>query len=327
MAGRARNLGQSTGRGQKQGQGQSRTNQIRDGQDALDEGFPDEPLCGAAPGFDNLGPEDEAVPIDDEEGLDEEDEAPDEPGPRRLVDMIGSRAPVVLLRLVYGAGGIKVRLTVMPRNADAAQALEELRFFVESRFHAGKELLTASEWNQLLGQESATIPERLLLLTRLAIEGHTKVVIENLEREDGSPCPRYQFTPNDRVLERYVGKFAALPDGTPFSLRLLLLDKRGKKKDDAAAWSILPWAIKLEALGRILAEEAAEGQACDDDAFRGKMQSKLKEMKVDVPKPTWDDVKNLRELLKRNGLGHVFPNARERQRSHDKSTVEEACNP
>src|SRR5205823_1016071 len=150
---------------------------------------------------------------------------------------------------------IRVLATTQPRSADARAALEELRLFVESRFGAGPTIFTAAEWDQLLGKVPATLPERLLLLARLAIAGNSKVVISGIDDTDAT----LRFTPNDRGLEKYVSKFASLPDGTPFSLRLLLTDKRGKKKaqeEEASAWNQLPWAIKLEVLGRILAGEA-----------------------------------------------------------------------
>ena len=71
--------------------------------------------------------------------------------------------------------------------------------------------------------------------------------------------------------------------------------------------------LRLEALRRVLAAEEQESRAGDDDDFRGKIQAVLEGMGLPIPKPSWDDVKNLREALKRKNLGQLFPNARQRQ--------------
>ena len=44
-------------------------------------------------------------------------------------------------------------------------------------------------------------------------------------------------------------------------------------------------------------------------------------MALPIPKPSWDDVKNLREALKRKNLGHLFPNAHQRQRTYNEQAA------
>jgi hypothetical protein len=128
-----------------------------------------------------------------------------------------------------------------------------------------------------------------------------------------------KFTPHDVGLERFANKFAALPDGTPFSLRLLLLDQRGREASDHF-FDQLPEAVKLLALRRALQQERAKGIAVSDNAFRDDLQRALEELLgTPVPKPTEDHVRRrLRDHYNRKGLGDLFPNQRERQREYER---------
>ena len=341
MAKRTGSQGQSRGQQQGQARGRERTKVVRAG--LADWELPPDygPSPGALPGREDLGRDDES---DGDQILDDAEDAgtealalppPDEgahagadvvgPG-MTLRSLIGSRPPVVLLRLAEEGGQIRARACAAPPSADAREALEELRLFVESLFQNGRAQFTPEEWARLLGTAPAALFDRLLLLARLAISGSAKVVVADYQKEqaaEGAGGPAgYQFTPNDRGLERYANKFAALPDGTPFGIRLLLLDERGRKAANPNPLQQLPAAVKLEVLRRALEAEAHEGKADTDNAFRDRLQEALRSLGIDQAKPTEKHVQDFRQYLKRNDLGHLFPNAPERQRAYDRATAD-----
>jgi hypothetical protein len=328
----------SLGRGQDRGQarGRERTKVIRSG--LFDLELPPDwgPPPGVRPDDQDLGWDDEAdgdQVLDDAEAPGSEAVAlgPHDPEPPEGVEaraagmtlrtLLGSRSPAVLVRLVQDGADIRARVCAAPATVNAAEALEELRLFVENLFREGRGRLADAEWARLVGAEPAPLFERLLLLSRLAVSGSAEVVVEGYLREDASDRPggpgRYKFTPNDRGLERYANKFAALPDGTPFGIRLLLLDGRGRP--DPHPFKQLPAAVKLEALRRALEAEARGGRAGEDEAFRDRLQEALRSLGLVLDKPTYRHVLNLRVTLQRNGLGHLFPNAQERQRAYDRA--------
>jgi hypothetical protein len=206
---------------------------------------------------------------------------------------------------------IHVRPLVRPR-ARTREALEELCRLLEGRFQEGRRLLTPQEWNQLIGREPVSITARLVLLARLAIAGQTQV-----------PLPGgASFVPNNRGLERYVGKLALLPDGTPFSIRLLLKGSQSGRRSQANPdlanhpFGRLPEAVKLLALRRALRQEKLEGQARNDEEFRALLGNALLELGLPMKRPFWKHVEMLRSSLKRKGLGEIFPNAAERQKQY-----------
>jgi hypothetical protein len=325
-------------RGQQQGRarGRERTKVVRAG--LADWELPPEhgPLPGPAPGHEDLGRDEEADGdqfLDDAEDTgtealalapDEDEAGADLAGPgMTLRSLIGSRPPVVLLRLTEEDRQIRARACATPPSENAQEALEELRLFVERLFQSGRAHFTLEEWDRLLGAAPAALFDRLLLLSRLAISGSAKVVVTDYQKEqaaEGAGGPAgYQFTPNDRGLERYVNKFAALPDGTPFGIRLLLLDERGRKAENPNPLQQLPAAVKLEVLRRALEAEAQAGKADTDNAFRDRLQEALRSLGIDQAKPTEKHVQDFRQYLKRNDLGHLFPNAQERQRAYERS--------
>jgi hypothetical protein len=229
-----------------------------------------------------------------------------------LTDLLGSRLPVVLFRLVRDGDTVTAQATAAPRSGSAAEALEELRVFLEDRFHSGRqELLEPREWERLLGTEPAPVLERLLLLGRLAVGSNTHLMLA-----DGTGG-HVSFTPHDRGLGRYAGKFAALPDGMPFSLGLLVRDGRGRRKENSHPFDRLPEAIKFLGIRQALAAEAVQRTACDDNTFRSQLRDALASLGLVVDKPTEDHVVRFRETLKRHDLGHLFPNARARQKEYD----------
>ncbi len=82
------------------------------------------------------------------------EESDDEPQIRHrltVADLLGSRPPVVLLRLSLENGAVAVRTCARPASRDAGQALELLRDFVTRCFQDGRAHFTDAEWDQLLG--------------------------------------------------------------------------------------------------------------------------------------------------------------------------------
>lgn len=267
-----------------------------DGDQLLDDGEDSE--CGEPAGED-LPPNDEA---------DEEMQSARE---LALSGLLGSRPPVVLLRLRLENGELVVRSCARPAKHEGDQALELLRELVTRCFRAGRDHVTEEEWNQLLGTAPATLLRRLTLLLRLAIKGSEKVGFGKDEKAVS--------TPRDIGLERFANKFAALPDGTPFSLRLLLLDQRGRPSDSNDYFDQLPDAVKLLALRRALQSERRRKVAVSDLEFCGNIQDALEELLgAEIPMPSEDRVRRgLRDNFKRKGLGNPFPNQRDRQRTYD----------
>jgi hypothetical protein len=224
--------------------------------------------------------------------------------PTLLHRLLGSRPPRVHLQLVRRENGsIAAHPCVEGRSPGTRAALAELAALVEFVFAQGQGVLTAAEWGTLLGEQPASAWERLILLTRLAIPPDTQVPL--------AAAP--PFAPDDRTLDRYHAKFAALPDGLPFSLRLLLADGRGAraKRDADAAFLALPEAVLLLGLRRTLAAEEREGQHWDDAGIGPPLRAALAELGVTLPMaPSARAVQRLRE---RWGA-EVFPNVWERKR-------------
>jgi hypothetical protein len=226
-------------RGRKRDQKQAQiqlTEQRREGMEEL--GTWDESALRAgacAPGGD-LGYDDEADGdtrmVDGEDGdaagsaadfiPPEEPDHEEQPRTVTLADLLGSRLPVVLLRLDCAGEEVTVRTCAGALSREAREALGLLEQFVTRCFNQGRANLEPQEWDGLLGRAPAPLTRRLTLLLRLAVKANEKVPLG----EDTGAA----FTPHDIGLERFAGKFAALPDGTPFSIRLLLLDQRGRER-------------------------------------------------------------------------------------------------
>jgi hypothetical protein len=243
-----------------------------------------------------------------------------------LRDLIGSRPPLVLLQLEEAEdGSVRASPLVQARSSNM-EALKVLRGLVESRFRAGRDLLSAEEWGKLLGRIPTAAAVRSDLLARLAVIGSTSFKLP----ADGK-TPETTQTPNNIGLDRFTGLFAALPDGTPFSIRLLLkgLTRRGRfsvKDEDLKEhpFGRLSLEQRLRAVQRALEiedrqieERARTGQpfqAWTNDELRDYLRQTVKELfGLDIPVPTSVHLKNLKDALKRHGREEAFPNQRARQ--------------
>src|SRR5262249_59020735 len=126
---------------------------------------------------------------------------------------------------------------------------------------------SAEEWHDLLHGGTASLGKRLLLLSRLAVAADTRI--------ESAKVP---FIPHDRGLERFQSKIAALPDGLPFSLRLLLLDRRGKRQPRRDPFLDLPDVLLLLAGRRALALERHGGRVHSDYEFCPVLRKALREL-------------------------------------------------
>jgi hypothetical protein len=293
---------------------QTRTEQMREGHDELDLPRDRLPLAGLLlPGTD-LGPEDDAeddlLPEDDdgEAAALALDEAAAPASRVTLADLLGSRPPVVHLRLSEHDGNVDVALCARAWSPAVAETLEELRELLLYLFTVRGVQFNQEEWEALLWGQNASPGGRLLLLSRLAVTADTLI----------EPA-RVPFRPNDRGLKRYHGKIAALPDGMPFSMRLLLLDLRGKRQTHspqatASGFLDLPDAVLLLALRRAFAAEAKEKKAHSDYHLGPVLRTILAEMGITLSaRPSEEEVRTLRERRNWKKLG-LFLNARQRQR-------------
>jgi hypothetical protein len=222
-----------------------------------------------------------------------------------LEDVVGSRPPLVLFRLVRTGENVHVEPVVAPRPG-TEKAFKDLQDFLEGRLAEGPRLL-GDDWSRLLDGDTP-VGGRLLLLTRLAIRGQTMLAPGRDSR-----------TPNDIGLERY-GKYALLPDGVPFSLRLLLEDGRGRHKGNGPATFIrLPYAVQLCALRAALDRERGRGEAVSDDDFVDLLHEALREMGIELNRQDGvrhGHVTELRRKLKKCGAADLFPNEKQRRREY-----------
>jgi hypothetical protein len=307
---RPRQRGGDRNREQQRLRGRLRTEQMREGQDELD--LPDSQLPQAGrtvnahePGWDD-DRDGDALLIEDDEVATEDlagEESGANPMPVRvaLADLLGARPPVVHLRISEERGQIRVRVCARPWTETAAAALEELADFLQSVFETGRPRFSNEEWHDLLYGPTVPLGQRLLLLSRLAVAADMPI--------ESAKVP---FIPHDRGLERYQSKIAALPDGLPFSLRLLLLDRRGKRNRRRDPFLDLPDALLLLAVRRALALERQAARVHSDYEFGPLLRKALAELGVALASaPSEEQVRTLRERRAWQRLG-LFPNARSR---------------
>lgn len=225
--------------------------------------------------------------------------------------LLGSRPAVVIVRLIADGDHAVPKLLIEPRTDSSRRMLGNLCDFLRDRFGpAGREAFTFDEWEALLGTRAVSPTERLVLLSRLSVAGN-----HGFAHDSGTA------TPSDLGLEHYSRKFAALPDGTAFSIGLLLAGgKTGqKRRADSQAdhpFDRLAIGVRLLALARALRAEAADGWIRKDIDFRVLLRNEAATLLgTTMPALPERSVSRLRELLKRHGLERLFPNAPARKRA------------
>jgi hypothetical protein len=229
----------------------------------------------------------------------------------RLLSTLGSRRPVVCVRLLSRDSDGTVNAEVqLERHTDGARRVVET---VQRIFRAGASRLTQQEWDALFRTAPVEGPDnRWLLLLRLAERQHQD---EN-GLKDG---------------------FVALPDGTAFSLRLLLPESRGgaKKASDlpkgaangGVPFTQLPDVAKMLLLQEALREERRQGMFRTDKDFAvlvAETAARLGWPRIEVNE---GNLSGLREKLGNNGGEDIFPNKKGRRERHAKAALGEARNP
>ena len=289
------------GRAQTRVRAQLRTERVRQGYDEADLPAPD----AWEPGL---------VCVRDPETPREVRDFPQEDDGVTLPQLLRSRRAIVPFHLSENAGRIDVAVVSSPRTGKVREAYEELAGFLRTVFMEKPPEFSAEEWHALLWGAGVTPAQRLILLVRLAIAADTRITDATVP-----------FTPNDRSLKRFQAKFAALPDGTPFSLRLLLRDQRGKRtrrKGRTSGLLVVPDPLLLIAVRKVLEIEAEQKKARTDYEIGPLLHRSLAEMGVGLTSvPSEEEVRTLRERRAWRALA-LFPKAAARQRSYSEPAGE-----
>jgi hypothetical protein len=295
------------------------SNALRDGLDQLEVVGSRRPAPGRLSRTPEIQADDSNDPFASEEEAGIESPTPSQTNDVLQAQLIGARQPAILIRLSWDDRAVRAHPLVTLRPGKKAAALQVLCSFVEQCFARGIDRFSEKERDELLGSKSGgAMSRRLVLLSRLAVEASAKVT---LELDGGGEVTRRM---SDLGLERFAYKFAALPDGTPFSLRLLLQDQRGRHRAgndnpsaDVHPLDVLPLSIKLLALRRALATERELGRAHTDGDFCAVYQKAVEQTigaSIEMPEEE-AHVTHFREYLERRGL-HIFPNRAEREKQY-----------
>jgi hypothetical protein len=189
--------------------------------------------------------------------------------------------------------------------------MRHLIALVELAFARGRATLTSDEWEELLGRRPANLQQRLCLLARLSRSVQEPVPVEL----------NYQFKPKD-IGDHFGTKWALLPDGVTFALKLLLQTGRGRKaaRPEADVLKNLPDAVLLDALAHAFATERKTGAAVPDRDFGRLLQRALLDLGVPIAHPPdGPELRNLRARFndEKGGKRFVFfPSQRERQSAY-----------
>ena len=254
---------------------------------------------------------------DDESDSDSRTDADPEPPPK-LVALAGKRARILFRLVVSEKGELAAIPCVKPRGEAAEEALEELQADVVEILRRAQSKFTDEEWGETLGLVQADPVKRLTLIIKASVPAS-----ELFENKNGVG----QHCPSDRTLPQY-GKFAALPDGVPFSLRLLFQDNRGKNTN--SKWfKSLPYVLKLIAFEHVRRQEAERGVIFTDIELAAMMERALADLGLVDPARSYitdGNIRGFRDKLKKKGLGYLFPNARQRRRQlRPNGTTGEQC--
>jgi hypothetical protein len=305
---------------------QEQSDLTREGSDELD--LPLDRYRFELLGANFLDPRDDETASDDSDESDETEEADEQRGQPiededeledgfSLEDLIGSRPPVVCIRLCLNEDkkvDVVRCITLRSKRAELAlQDLAERIGFCFSRQHLDQRKFTEEDRQALFGTRWASPVARFGLLLRLAVHMKEKILVGG---------KHYRTAANNVGPEKFAYKFAALPDGMPFSVRLLL--RGGKKEDNTIQFSDLPDPLQFLIVCRALEREedavsAGGDVASTDAAFYEYIATVLREPEYNLSfvKPAADNyLSTLRPKLARAGLGHVFPKSAARKKEN-----------
>ena len=279
----------------------------------------DASFAAGAPAADSPRNEDEQVRDEPDESDEDTPSGPltedsdDEP-PRTWArdTLLRGRPPMVVVRLRDAGEYAEPHSTLAPKRGSSRAMLENLCDFLRDRFGPlGRALFSdLADWEKLLGRTPTGPAERLALLSRLSVTGQHEYA-----RASGTASG------SDIGLGHYVYKFASLPDGMPFSIRLLLARGDSGLKDsapgDSLAFATLPLALRLLALATALRREREEKRVRSDELFRVLLRDEAVRLLggVSLPAISVTAVRRFREWLERNGHGVLFPSAPDRKKA------------
>ncbi len=235
-----------------------------------------------------------------------------EDGYTDLKSIIGTRPPVVAVRLTHSNGQVIAHLVTPPNvGARAKESLKVIHAFVEGVFNTGYSNLDNEAWEQLIGDKPASAMQRRTLLAGLHAEPNSEV---------------------KRDARALYGKFAELPDGTAFSINLLLPSQQGKRRDRSPgrkAFDLISEEVKRQTFRDVLDREAAgelrdaNGKAMKDRRLMQEWLRYLQSQKLlsAAPQPEeWVIIaRRWRERCKKKGWSDLAENGPARNKRYHKA--------
>jgi hypothetical protein len=200
--------------------------------------------------------------------------------------ILGSRKPVVAVRVVARKDDGRIVTEFLARRTERRSRLDEA---LKSIFLAGKDRLSPEEWETLLADEVTGQggDPRWALLCRLAIVPRG---------EDGRRRKEYGLLKD---------QFAALPDGTPFSMELLLGETQGGDRTARTrnagggtkpSFNRLPVVIRVSLCQR--ANDAILGEGCLwPREFANYLNDQVATLKLGVAAVTGKQVTEFRDKI------------------------------
>jgi hypothetical protein len=210
--------------------------------------------------------------------------------------LLGVRRPVVAVRLAHRNEDGSVVATIQADGQPRKAVL--VKEAVERIFRHQAPTLTAREWTELFRPDTPSGHDlRWGLLARLA------VVPQGDER-------------------KLRDQFVALPDGTAFGMRLLLIDTRaggGQAVATHLPFARLPDVVKVVVLKEALLQERQDGNVRTDGALAELLVATANALGLKVGGARAATVSDLRKRLKNNNGEGILPPAKVRRRRHQEA--------
>jgi len=197
-------------------------------------------------------------------------ELPDFPTSRR-------RQVHILLTAPEGAGGMIASPAFQTRGDRSHLGMQILGTFLEWVFsQETREIWEKGIASQAAGEDLADATFRILMdcavrMNQRAESAGNKNLneIEITRQSDGT-----RFIVEDLQSHRFSGKYAMLPWGVPFCLRILIPDGRGIHRKSKQIFR-LPELLQFHAYSQVLKEEAERGRSYNDQVFCDRLLIKL----------------------------------------------------